>query len=278
MKRFGIFSAIVMAFYSDELYRDVARHWKGVGAVYLLVLLALCWLPSAARGFMGLHRFAVEQVPRVVDQLPVVKITDGVMQATPPGRHVIRDPQSTGSRDASALVIIDDTVDEAPSDLEIPAIVVTRHEFAIIQPRRSERRVYSFSRQTNMTITPDRVRSFLSSLQLWVPTLGYLLAVIGSFAFRMAQAMVYGAVAQMFARRSSATPNSGLEYRTAIRLAAIAVTPVIVVRTFLWFGPWEPAWYFRWPVAILVTLFYLNFAARAAMADLAESPPGAVSI
>lgn len=55
-----------------------------------------------------------------------------------------------------------------------------------------------------------------------------------------------------------------LDFKAAMRLTAVAVTPVIVLRTFIWFGPWEPAWFVRWPVAVAITLAYLGFGVRAA--------------
>jgi len=269
MKQFGILQAIVLSFFSPDLYRDVARRWKGVGVIYLLVLLAICWLPSAVRGFLGLQTFATSAVPRMVAQLPDLRIVDGVMHATPPGRHVLSDPDPTNPRDDTPIVIIDDTIDDVPSDIDLMAIVVTRREFAVVRPKRSERRVYRFAPTTNMDITRAKVAGFLASLRFWMPPTGYLLAVIGSLLFRIVQALIYANVALMFAR----SVGTSLDFRAAMRLAAIAVTPVIVLRTLIWFGPWEPGWYVRWPIAIVVTILYLRFAVNAAAAEPpVESP------
>jgi len=71
-----------------------------------------------------------------------------------------------------------------------------------------------------------------------------------------------------------ATPDDvGVDYQALLRLAAVAMTPVIILRTWLWFGPWEPPGYFRWPIAILVTLFYLRMGIRAAAAAPAGEQP-----
>src|SRR5690242_11135557 len=47
MKQFSRLSAISASFYSPDVYRDVVSRWKGYGVLYLLLLLAICWLPSA---------------------------------------------------------------------------------------------------------------------------------------------------------------------------------------------------------------------------------------
>ena len=54
----------------------------------------------------------------------------------------------------------------------------------------------------------------------------------------------------------------------------MAVTPVIIARTLIWFAPSEPAWYVRWPIAIAITLAYIVFGVRALAAvpkDVAAS-------
>jgi hypothetical protein len=65
--------------------------------------------------------------------------------------------------------------------------------------------------------------------------------------------------------------NANLDYRSLVRLAAVAITPVVVLRTLIWFGPWDPAWYLRWPAAIAISLAYLSFGIRAAAGVVSSS-------
>ena len=64
MKQFGLLRAIWLSFYSPELYRDVARNWRGFGLLYLTVLLALSWLPTPVQWFSGLRDFATTEAPQ----------------------------------------------------------------------------------------------------------------------------------------------------------------------------------------------------------------------
>jgi hypothetical protein len=57
MKHYGRLQAVYLSFFSGDLYRDVANNWTGIGLVYLLLLLAAAWLPSAVRTFTGLKAF-----------------------------------------------------------------------------------------------------------------------------------------------------------------------------------------------------------------------------
>ena len=262
-----------MSFYSRDLYRACARSWKGLGILHLLLLLALSWLPSAVRTFNAMRDFAAIEGRAIVDRLPVVRIAQGEMSAEPQGRHVI--PLVLENENEEGMVlIIDDTIDRVPSDETGAAVVLTRREFGTIRPSRNERRLWALTPGADMEVTPADVQSFLGALPFWAVPLGYCLCVAWTLGFRTVQVLLYALIGRTWARRR----NSGLDYRSLVRLSALAVTPAIVVRTLLWFGPWEPAWYFRWPVAIAISLAYLAFGIRAAVAeDTVQAPavPGA---
>jgi hypothetical protein len=89
--------------------------------------------------------------------------------------------------------------------------------------------------------------------------------------FRTVQILVYAGIGTVLAGKG--TP--ALDYRSLLRLSSVAVTPVVIVRTLLWLGPWEPRWYLRWPIAIVVTLLYLRFGIRAASEGAANTASAA---
>jgi hypothetical protein len=261
--QFNRFQALWSSFYSADLYRDVARRWKGVGALYLLLLLAITWLPSAYRWTGIMQDFAAKAVAGIV-QMPTITIENGVMRATPPGRHVL-EPFGPGD----LRIIVDDTIDAVPPDFEAEAIVVARREVVMIRPERRERRTWALTPTTNYELTREKAGSYLAALDSWVPVVGYIASVAGALVFRILQALAYGAIGMIFVRKW----RSGLDYQAVVRLAAVAVTPVIVLRTLIWFAPSEPAWHVRWPVAFVITLMYLRFAIRAALPDGRELQP-----
>jgi Protein of unknown function (DUF1189) len=272
MKKFGLLRGIVMSFYSADLYRDVGRNWTGTGLLYLTVLLAICWVPTAVRTHFGLHRFAVTEVPKMTAELPAISIKNGVMESRPPGRHVFRDDSPRPGRPPDAF-IIDDTIDEVPSDLPPGTTMLTRREVGGTRTNGAERRVLKLAALGDWDLTPERVRRFLSSLQFWVPPLALGVCLIGSLIFRFVQGCVYASLTRMFARGKQVT----LDFTAALRISAVAVTPVIVLRTLIWFFPGEPYWYFRWPIAIIITILYLRFAV-AALADVPADVPASIVV
>lgn len=63
-----------------------------------------------------------------------------------------------------------------------------------------------------------------------------------------------------------------------MRVAVIAVTPVIVIRTLLGSFLTEPSWYIRWPAALVITILYLRFAVRALAEDASAASPAAPAV
>jgi hypothetical protein len=248
------------AFYSTQLYRDVVFRWKGIGVLYLTLLLAITWMPSAGRWFEAMQDFDGPEAHALVAKLPTVTIKDGVMSADPPGRHVIPvENETTG--ETEAVVIIDDRVDTIVENATTESFVVTRHEAGVIRPGRGERRVWQLARVGDMEITQADVLAFLGSLAAVLAPVGYLGAVAGSLIFRVTQAFVYGLAAIAYARRKGLT----LSQSAAMRLAAVAVTPVIILRTLVWIVNYEPAWYIRWPIGLLIAAFYITFGIKACL-------------
>jgi hypothetical protein len=268
MKTYGLLSAIPMSFYSGAVYRDVGRNWTGIGLLYLAVLLAICWVPTAIRVHFGLHRFAVTDVPQMTATLPEITIRDGYMRANPPGRHELRESNARPDTTPAAL-IIDDSIDEVPSDLPRGTMMLTRREFGAARSNREEMRIFQLSAAGDVHVTRQSAAGFLSSLQFWVPPLAYLAGLLGSLIVRLVQATLYGLLAQTLARRRDVP----LEYAAAMRIAAVAVTPWIVLRTLMWFMPTEPVWYLRWPLAIAMTVAYIKFAISALAEAAANEAP-----
>ncbi len=274
MKQFGLLRAIWLSFYSPELYRDVARNWRGFGLLYLTVLLALSWLPTPVQWFSGLRDFATTEAPQIASQFPDITISNGVMQARPPGRHVITAPGRRPGGPNEPVLIIDDSIDEVPADLDTETIVLTRREFGAIRPGRGERRVFMLTSAADMDLTRYDIEAFLTTLPFWIPPLAYFVGLLASLAFRSVQACLYASLTQMYAR----TRNVTLDFRSALRVSVVAVTPVIVIRTLLWSFPPMPAWYIRWPAAIIITFFYLRFAVGAVADESSAAYPGAPTI
>ena len=104
MRPYSMVQAPVLAFYSRGFYREVAGHWRGMSFAYLLLLLAVCWLPSGFQIQSGWTRFVDVQGSRFVDQVPPISITQGAVSVDAKQPYYITDVDSK-----KVLAIIDTT-------------------------------------------------------------------------------------------------------------------------------------------------------------------------
>jgi len=259
MKRYSIIHVPVLSFFSKPLYRDVCAHWKGTGLAYLLLLLALCWVPPIVRMHRDLARFIDNELPKIIVQIPVITIVEGNASIEEPQPYYIRDPKT-----GKAVVVID-TTGTITSLADADAMgLVTRTE-AIFQKNKIETRTFSFKEIKNFTLNADRITSWLSVAKQYVALVVYPLALGGAFVSRTLQVLLYAAIGLLLASWC----KSRRTYSELIRLSVIALTPCIIVKTVLATAqvhvPRAGLLYF------LAAMGYLWFGIKAAAADVPPS-------
>src|SRR6266849_2385686 len=119
MRRFSNVLAIVLSIFSGDLYRDVGRTWRGVGAVYLLVVTLVCAVPVLISMQAGMRHVARTEAGPILDQIPPILLHDGRVSTDAPMPVVIRD---SGGR---ALAILDTTGQISSLDSTEARVLVT---------------------------------------------------------------------------------------------------------------------------------------------------------
>jgi hypothetical protein len=72
----------------------VGKNWKGVGFLYLLLLLALCWIPGMIKFNSSIFNFVINEAPKIVGQIPAITIFQGEVTTDKPGHNFIIDPDN----------------------------------------------------------------------------------------------------------------------------------------------------------------------------------------
>ena len=249
MQRFSFWHALYLSFFSKEFYQDVGRRWPGVGLVYLFFLLALAWLPLMLKLHAGMQSFARDQAPKIIQQLPRITITKGVVETDPPGRHEIKDP------DGKTFLIIDASMetlnlDELPSDVAL----LTRTKLVIKQSDRRQTRVQDLSGVQSFSMDRNDAQRWTRALSQWMAVVLFPFALLGSYLYRVCQLLFYALIGLALAR-------GAVTYPVVMRLTAVAVTPAVLVDTLKDLAPLPiPLW---WLICFLISMFYLDFALRA---------------
>jgi hypothetical protein len=223
MKKFSAIHIPPLSFFSKELYSDVALHWRGVNFLYLLLLLAICWIPIMIKLNNSITQFVDNEAPRIVEQVPKITITNGEASIDEPQPYYIKAPDSN-----STLAIIDTTGTIKSLDNTGAYLLLTKKTL-IVRQSDVETRAYSLAQVKNFVLTSDRLMKWLHIFKKIFIIILYPLALLSSFIFRIIQALIYGAIGLLFASWC----RIKLSYDALIRLSVIAVTPCIIISTVL---------------------------------------------
>ena len=261
MKQYRFFHIPPLAFFSKDLYADVALNWKGTCLGYLFLLLAVCWIPAMIELNLGFDKFVETEAPKLTCQVPTITIKDGIASTDVPEPHYIYVPDSEDE-----VMAIIDTTGQVTSLEGTDAFVLLTETTVFTIRNNFETRTFDLSAIKEFTLDQDMLTNWLNILKKLVIPVLYPMALVSSYLFRIIQLLVYAAVGMLFVSWCKA----GITYICLVRLAAVAITPAIIVKTIL-----DPAG-IQLPAAgwlyMIATLAYLYFGIKASSRPQ-QSPP-----
>jgi hypothetical protein len=260
MKRYSIFHAFVLSFFSRDLYKDVAHHWRGVGFLYLLLLLTICWVPTCIKVGADFSKFANDEAPGVLEQVPNITIANGEVSISEPMPYTIKNPKTD-----ETLAIIDTTGQTTVESSNVP-VLLTKTSLMIRRTNRSESRLYNLSGVQQFSLTKEWLYSWLGLAKTFLPIIVFPFMLLGSYVYRILQALLYAAIGLIFV----SVLKAGLTYSALLRLSVIAVTPVLILDTIRSLtGPTIPFW---WLICFLIAMGYLYFGVKSSTVQSAVPP------
>ena len=272
MKRFSILHPLFMSFFSAELYQDVGRKWKGVGLGYLFLAMAILQVPMAVKIHVSFSKWVATGAGEVVDKIPQINIRRGEVSTNVETPYFIPQPTDPANRigkNSEYLAVIDLTgkyrsLEDVNSDL-----LLTRRSL-IVRNRPAEVRTYDLSGVESFSMDRARIHGWLESSRYFVAPGFYGLVLVFSFFYRVVQVALYAAVGILFAR----SMNAALEYPALMRMAAVAVTPPMILNEVVNLAQINiPLWSL---ICLGIAMGYLYFGVKvsAGVAPLAAISPG----
>lgn len=223
MKRYSIYHIPGMSFYSKNLYRDVASQWKGTCFVYLLILLIICWIVPISQINAGLGSFMEREAPEIISQVPAITISNGTASIKESQPYYIKDPET------GRPIIIIDTTGKITSLAETEAAVLITKTEGIVRKNEMETRTFSLAQIGDLTVDQALIWKILTNIKMIIFPLLYPLCIIGSFIFRIIQALIYGSIGMLFALIF----HYKAPFDSFLRLAVVAITPAIIIKTLV---------------------------------------------
>ncbi len=252
MRRYTLVHSLWQSFYSRDFYQDVGQNWPGVGFLYLLLLLALVWIPSMVKLHQAFGSFAAKEGQAMIQQFPRILIKRGEVSVDPPGPHYIRDAET-----GRPFVVIDTSAEAGAID-QFPdgVVLLTKTKLIVRKAAGNETRAYDLSHVDNFSLDRSDLERWLKMARSGLALLVYPFALLFSFIYRIVQALLYGVFGLMFA----AILKIRLGYQALVRLSAVAVTPAIILDTVRDLASKQiPMW---WLFCFLLAMGYLFFAVK----------------
>lgn len=241
--QYSIFKAPFYSFFSKEFYVKTAREGKGTGFLYLFVVVLVGVILSTASGSWHLNESLNNpELDEIIKQLPDLSIKSGVMSINKPSpyrvpfHHLVTKEKKLLIFDTSGQIT---TTDEASA-------LFTEKGF-LMEGQKETLPWSTLGRDVEFKAL--ELKSFFKTVSLWFFLFGVLLTPIAWF-WHVVLALVYGAVGMIMDRQK-------LGFKTALRMASVAMTPTIVLTTLFYLFFCKPE---LWElITVPVSLGYLFF-------------------
>jgi hypothetical protein len=250
MRNFTWWQAFSLSFFSRQLYQSVAQQWRGIGAIYLLILCALVAMPVAFEIRHGYYSFIENDLPLYLDELPELTIQDGSASTQEERPYIINEK---GTNDPFIVV---DTSGQITSLEQTSAPVLITNDRIYIRKSDVETRSFDFSGFADMTIDRQLIDSFLATTSKFVMPLTYVILVLFAWSWRITQAMLYALLAGWLAKKQGVS----LRYPSYVRISAVALTPAMIIDMFI--GILGLPLPFASVLFIVLEVMYLRFAVQ----------------
>ncbi len=219
MKQFSPWQALYLSFFSKRFYQDVAQRWHGTAFGYLLLLVAIWWIPGAVMLYLQGVEFATTYAPKVIEQVPTITVTRGRVSLDASMPYVITDPD-TGKR----LAVIDTTGQITTLEAAQSKALLTGTDL-ILQEGQTEARVYRLANIEHLVVDRARLYDWLEVFRTWFVPVASVFAILFIYGYRVVQVLIYAAIGMLFARRLRLT----LGYAALLRLSVVAITPAALL-------------------------------------------------
>lgn len=259
MKDFSPAQGPVFTFFSAPFYRDLLLNGKGMGFIYLFLLLVLCWgletvkVCTSLQGMMADKNFVafVDQVPEHVDY------KGGKLQIDKPSPYVMKW--------AEVPVICIDTSGKITevSQAEGAPLLITADNYQVAkQTGAVETGTWDKIFTTgDFSFNKAQVREALTLIVPWGT--GFFVA-LWPFAYvgHLIAALIYGAIGLIMDSRK-------LGYAAMVRLASFAMTPSILIALVQFLIGFTVPFY--GVISIPITIGYIWFGNNAAKGETPDT-------
>ncbi len=228
----SIFRAMVTApFFSAKTFRDVAQNWRGIGVLYILLLI----LPQIAftiRSHYWIQNWSTNQLPRYIAGFPSITISNGVASSTVEQPYLWKNPDNNVT-----LMALDTTGTwNSLDDVAAPALVTKTALYT--KDANGQVQIHSLSQIPPGTYDSPMLQKLANSMAGSSGYFTYPIGVLLSWVWHIIVLLILGAFAMVFASMFHAR----ISYGQGLRIGAVAMTTGLILNVFIWVYWLEIPW------------------------------------
>lgn len=225
---------------------------------YLLLLLAVCWIPEIVKMQVSLSASIQNDLPPFVERLPNININNGVVSFDKPSPYIINDDKT-----GRPIIIFDTSGKYTSLEGQEAQLLLTESKF-IYRKDRFETREYDLSNVPEFSLTHERILSW-ASWGNYAFIFLYLLIIPCAFLYRAFQGLIYALIGLII----QAILQTKYSFCTIYRLTLLAITPALILDKVLGFFKVD---FTGWSlICLVISLAYLYFGMLAGKYDEAAS-------
>jgi hypothetical protein len=220
--------ALYGSFGQIRLYYQVIYDWTGSGLIYGWVLAALTATLLSVHFIVQMHNFAQTEMDHIVSQWPTIIIAKGQVETNVEQPHMIK------TENGRVIAVIDTTVNEAELAKQ-EGVVLVGKDFMLTRNHDETYRRTDFSNmmqgktsQERWVIDQDKIRSFILALR-YMPLMLLPFLIIGQWFVIVAMIVCAAVLSYVI----TAYMREEFDFETRMRMAAIAITPPVLINQLL---------------------------------------------
>ncbi|HAT9634899.1 TPA: DUF1189 domain-containing protein [Legionella pneumophila subsp. pneumophila] len=233
---YSYWQALYMSFYSKRLFVDVGKHWRGIGLIYLLLVIAICSIPFSIRIASDFNKTFNQQIIEPLLQLPTVYVQNGNVIFDKPMPYLIRNDKN------QVVIIIDTTGKVADFTEEYPYlnILIKKNSINFLLPtpellgsspvneQKGVPIVQPLDKDMNMVFDGKKIiqDNAINGLKYASQLMIYPIVVAILYSIMVTVLLVIAFLGQVF---SKIFFSFTISFKKSSRLLMVASTPMLVV-------------------------------------------------
>ena len=232
---YGYWSAMYYAFYSKRLYVDVGKRWKGLGLLYLLLVIAIGSIPLSLVTAYNFNQLFNQQLIDPILQLPTLYVQNGEVSIDKPMPYLVKNKKNqvvaivdtTGSIDSFSekyphLTIL---INKDKMSYKVPTPQIFLNNKQLLKPQAPI--VQTFDKTINSVFDGHQfvTSGAVTGLKYVSELLVYPVSIATVFSIFIVLFPVVALLAQLY---SNIFFSFHITYKQALRLLIVSATPMLV--------------------------------------------------